>query len=176
MEESDEIIELLLNGKADILFVPKFVEEGIRRHPEPCSLLVLPSPLCATFSEDSPLMKIKNLHVEDLKESSVLIDDNSSLYIQMLYRIFWEHGLVPNLKSIEPGENMKSKFLQLAREDIIITDRYHFSYHSNALEYRDLPDTESGIIMLFKQDAPPHVRKFLKYARKFFLDLGTARE
>lgn len=173
MEASDGIVDLLLNGQTDIVFAPKFIGEITNGNSKLSSLLVLPSTLCAGFSEDNSLMKIKNPSVEDLKDKPILVDDNiSQLYVKMLYRVFGNNGLVPNLKRIGHNETIKSKFIHLDEESVIITDRYHSSYHSNALEYRDLSDTESGIVMIYRRDASPYISRFIKYAKNFFLDFG----
>lgn len=159
------------SGKADVSFVPKFAQRGIRDIKELDYFMALPSPLYAAISADNPLSKKKTLQVEDLRNTQILISENSvTWYTDMLRELCAAHGFEARMHAVDPNM-FKTFYLSMDDERILITDKYYHAFSSNAVEYRELVGTESGLLMVYRKDADSHVKHFIEFARSFYQEL-----
>lgn len=158
-------------GKADVSFVPKFAERGIREMKELDFFLALPSPLYAAMSAGHPLSKKKSLQMEDLRSAQFLVDENSvTWYTDMLRELCSDHGFSADLLPVD-SDAFKTLYLSMDDARVLITDKYFHAFASNAAEYRELIGTESGLLMVYRKDASAHVKKFIEFARTFYKEL-----
>lgn len=164
-------LEDLVSGKLDIAFVPRFAEKGIREMEELECFLAQPSALYAALSQDSPLSRKKCLTVGELAQSTVIIPENEiPWYTDMLQALFASNGVAPTIKKV-PMEVFKTSYLSLPPDDVMITDKYFHAFASNAVEHRELVGTVSGLLMVYRRDAPFHVKRFVEIARTFYKEL-----
>lgn len=158
-------------GKMDVAFIPKFAERGIRNMDELDYFLALPSPLYAAMSSDNPLSREKRLHIKELESCHLLVPENAiSWYTDMLLELFENNRVSPKIKNIS-HEDFKTFYLSMKSDSIQITDKYFHAFSSNAVEYRELVGTESGLLMVYRKDAPPHVKQFVEAAKRFYREL-----
>ena len=155
----------------DVAFIPKFAERGIRNMDELDYFLALPSPLYAAMSSDNPLSREKRLHIKELESCHLLVPENAiSWYTDMLLELFENNRVSPKFKNIS-HEDFKTFNLSMKSDSIQITDKYFHAFSSNAVEYRELVGTESGLLMVYRKDAPPHVKQFVEAAKRFYREL-----
>ena len=158
-------------GKMDVAFIPKFAELGIRNMDELDYFMALPSPLYAAMSSDNPLFQKKQLQIGDLEPYHVMIPEKAiSWYTDMLLDLFERSRISPKLKEISL-DDFKTFYLSMSPDCIQITDKYFHAFSSNAVEYRELVGTESGLLMVYRKDSPPHVKQFVEAAKRFYREL-----
>lgn len=164
-------LEDLISGKLDIAFIPRFTERGIREMKELEYFLAQASPLYAAVAQENPLSRKQRLTVGELAESCVIDPENEiPWYTEMLLELFDANSVAPTLKKV-PMEAFKTSYLSLQPEDVQITDKYFHAFASNAVEHRELAGTESGLLMVYRREAPPHVKQFVEFARTFYREL-----
>ncbi len=163
----------LSSGNYDVAIVPKFAELGFRQREELEFFLVLPSPLYAVLSPDNPLSRKPSLKVEDLRDLNLLTPEGAlplNNYKDMLRDVCLSHGITPRFRVLD-AEEFRTIYLFLDEESVFVTDKYFHAFFSNAAEYRELEDTESGLLLAYRKDSPPHVRSFVDYTRGFYMEL-----
>lgn len=164
-------IEDLISGKLDIAFIPRFTERGIREMKELDYFLAQASPLYAAVAQENPLSRKINLTVRDLAGSCIILPDNEiPWYTDMLLELFASNGISPSIKKV-PMEVFKTCYLSLQSGDVQITDKYFHAFFSSAVEHRELVGTQSGLLMVYRKEALPHVRRFVEFARIFYKEL-----
>lgn len=162
------ILDDIVSGKLDIAFIPKFAERGIKEVDNLDCFLALPSPLYAALSADNPLAKKELLRVDDLRDLYLLVEEGTvSWYTDMLKELCQAHGFAARIKVVEKHV-YNSSFFYMDPDCAIITDKYIHAFSYNAIEYREIQNTESGLLMIFRKDAPPHIQTLLKYAWNFY--------
>ena len=171
LHEGFEGMEAVMSGKSDVAFIPKFAELGIPEMKVLDYFLAVPSPLYAAMSSEHPLSKKKTLQVEDLMDVSIIHSDDTVIwYTDMIRGLCQQHGFEPKFY---PVDSDRFKILYLSMDDklVLITDKYYHAFASNAVEYRELMGTERGLLMVYRKDAPNHVRHFVEFARRFYREL-----
>lgn len=171
LNDDQDIPEALAAGNYDVAIVPKFTETVLNQRKELESFLALPSPLYAALSPDNPLSGKQKLRVEDLQGLYLLhVEEAKTGYNDMLRELCLKHGFSPRFKIRDPDE-FRTNYLFLDSDSVLITDKYYYAFSSNAAEYRELENTESGLLIAYRKDAPSHVRQFVEYARVFYKEL-----
>ena len=171
MYDQYDSLDDIRSGKMDIAFIPKFAERGIRNMDDLDYFLALPSPLYAALSSDNPLSKETLLQISDLEPYHILVPENGILwYTDMLMDLFEVNGVLPKIKQIS-SDDFKTNYLSMSPDSILITDKYFHAFSSNAVEYRELGDTESGLLMVYRKDSQPHVKQFVEAAKTFYREL-----
>ena len=164
-------IQELIAGKTDIAFIPKFAERGIRHMEELAYFLALPSPLYVALSARHPLYEKKILRVKDLYYVELLTaEDGVVWYTEMIQELCRDNGFDAKFISVT-DDLFKTFYLCTDDKRVLITDKYYHAFSSNAVEYRELVDTESGLLMVYRKDAPDHVKHFIDFARRFYREL-----
>ncbi len=158
----------IASGKLDIAFMPKFMERGVREMESLDSFLALPSPLYAALSENNPLSEKKVLLMEDLQGVNLLSYEGMvPWYTEMVRELCLEHGFSARLKTVEK-QVFSTNYLHMDKNAALITDKYFHAFRSNAVEYRELQNTESGLLMIYRKNVPAHVRHLLEFAWNFY--------
>lgn len=171
MYDNFDGLEDVARGRMDVAFIPKFAERGLRGMKDLEFFLALPSPLYAALCSDNPLAQRKRLSVEALEPYRVLNpEDAITWYTDMLTELFAGHGVLPKIRQI-PLEDFKTFYLHMEPDTVQITDKYFHAFSSNAVEYRELEGTESGLLMVCRKDAPLPIRNFVEFARRFYKEL-----
>ncbi len=171
LREDPGVLEDIVSGKLDVAFMPKFAERGIREMQSLDYFLAVPSPLYVALPADHPLAQKKTFSVEKLQGLTLLVSEGAmTWYMDMVKELCLEHGFTARIKMVEE-QIFNTNYLCMRKNDAIITDKYFHAFASNALEYRELEDTESGLLMIFRKNAPTHVRHLLEFAWNFYKEL-----
>lgn len=171
INQGREIIEDIASGKADITFVPDFFQPSIAQYDWLEYFQALFSPLYAALSADDPLSKKTVLEVSDLENVELLIPANGLTCLSdMLRSLCQAHGFEAKLKLVKP-DVFEANYLFMDPGSILVVDKYFSAFSSNAVEFREIAQTQSGLLMVYRKNLPPHVRQLVDFARRFFKEL-----
>ena len=170
-----DLFDELASGSCDVVFAPKFMERGFSQYPDLDWLFAVPSPLYAGLAESNPLRAKSALRVEDLRDMEVLmlsVDESSwcRWYNEMVQELFASCGLQLRVRECDASE-FRTAYLSLDESSVLITDKYYNAFQSKALEFKELLYTQSGLLMFWKKSPRPALRRFIEFARTFYLEL-----
>ena len=170
-----DLFDELASGSCDVVFAPKFAERGLPQYRNLDWILAVPSPLYVGLVESNPLRAKPALRVEDLRDMEVFMlsmDEGSwcRWYNEMIQELFARCGLQLRVRECDASE-FRTAYLSLDESSVLITDKYYNAFQSKALEFKELLYTQSGLLMFWKKSPRPALRRFIEFARTFYLEL-----
>jgi len=162
----------LMKGVFDLIFLPLFMEERISREHNLDSFVALRHPLVVGMSSDNPLAHKKRILVSDLKQCRLMLVKQpiSEEFEKMINQLCIAEGFRPTIGS--EIDDVDSAYLNTMGDQVFVTDRLYRQIQTNATLFRDIEGTESGLLAVWRKDAPKNVRDFIQYAREFFGECG----
>ena len=91
-------------------------------------------------------------------------------YNEMIQELFANYGLQLRVRECDASE-FRTAYLSLDESSVLITDKYYNAFQSKALEFKELLYTQSGLLMFWKKSPRPALRRFIEFARTFYLEL-----
>ena len=171
LQKSFDMLDEIASGRIDIGFAPMFMEDAVHLRRELSCFLALPSPLFACLSEDSPLASKEILAMEELKDTPFVISEapEDYWYLHWLTGQCRKHGFTPKIdKGLIGGAGA---YLQVTEDNLLITDKYYNGFQSLSFVFREIRDTESGLMMIWRKDCGNRIRQFISHARQFYREL-----
>lgn len=171
MRNAKEIISDLEAGSSDIAFAPKFMEETIRKHDNFDFFLAVSSPLYAGVSEANPLAQKEVLTMEDLKDISFILPNpfTEKCYNEWILSLCAEHGFSPRIDLyMDTGIGAH---LNISDNNLLITDKYYRDFHTNFVVFKEIKNTESGLLMFWNKSLRPITARFIEHAKRFYKEL-----
>lgn len=171
LQKSFDMLDEISSGRIDIGFAPMFMEEAVQLHRDLSCFLALPSPLFACLSENSPLAGREILTMEELKDTPFVVSEASEdhWYLHWLTVQCRKHGFTPKIdKGLIGGAGA---YLQVTEDNLLITDKYYNGFQSHSFIFREIRDTESGLMMIWRKDCGNRIRQFISHARQFYREL-----
>ncbi|WKY45029.1 LysR family transcriptional regulator [Eubacteriaceae bacterium ES2] len=167
-----DLLEDLLQGRFDVIFLPFFLRNRIAEHSELNSFEVFTYPLLVGMSMDNPLSQQESVSIADLKNCEFILVKLSvgGEYAKLLDNLCATEGFKPIVGSYV--ENDDSVYLNIVGNKVFVTDRLYRHMQSNTTVYRELVGTESGLLAAWRKDAALDVINFIGYAKKFFEQCG----
>lgn len=170
-----DLFDELASGGCDVVFAPKFAERGLPQYRDLDWILAVPSPLYVGLAESNPLRARAALRIEDLRDMEMLAlpaDEKAwcRWYNEYVEALFAGRGLRAKLRPY-PASEIRAIYLSLDERSGLITDKYFYAFHSKALEFKELMDTQGGLLMVWKKSPRPAVRRFIAFAQAFYQEL-----
>lgn len=168
-----DLIDDLLRGTFDIIFLPYFMLERIEKESRLDSFTALKHPLVVGMASENPLTLKETIHVSDLKQCRIILAKRPSLkeYEIMINKLCTEEGFQPR---IDPQfvEDIDSAYLNVSGDRVFIADRLYRQIDTNAAVYRNLEGTQSGLLMVWKKNPSEKVLHLIHFAQQFLSECG----
>lgn len=170
------LLEDLLKGQFDVIFLPLFMSKKIAEYPELDTFVALRYPLLVGMSMENPLSQKEVVSIADLKSCEFIFVKFAAgeEYAKLLDTLCAAEGFSPVVGSYV--ENVDSAYLNTTGNQVFVADRLYRQMQSNATVYRELVGTESGLLAVWRKDAVPNVANFIRYAKKFFQECGSLED
>lgn len=167
------LVDDLLRGTFDIIFLPYFMLEKIKVYSQLDSFVTLKHPLVIGMAADHPLSHKAQITISDLKKCRIMLVKRPVMeeYENMLNRICIAAGFKPRIDS-QYMDDVDSAYLNIGGDRVFITDRLYRQIQTNAAVYRDIDGTESGLLAVWRKESPRRVLDFVRFAHDFFDECG----
>lgn len=168
-----DLIDDLLRGMFDIIFLPYFMQERIHKESRLDSFAALLHPLVAGMAIENPLASKRSLTVSDLKECRILLAKKPSIreYEVMINDLCLEAGFKPHFDT-HYMEDVDSAYLNVTGNRVFIADMLYRQIDTNAAVFRNLEGTQSGLLMVWRKDSSKKVLGFIAFAQRFLSECG----
>lgn len=165
------MIDDLILDHIDIFFAPKFLEEALSRQENLDYFMAVPSPLYAGISETNSLSRKEKLNMQDVKNLGFILpsEKTNSYYRKWIMDLCARNGYVP--KTDDFSETGSGAYLNINDSNVFITDKYYHHFHTKAVVFKEIEDTESGLLMIWKKNPRPMVARLIEHAKSFYIDL-----
>jgi hypothetical protein len=171
IRETEEILSDLETGRADISFLPRFMEERIQKINDLDYFRAVSSPLYVGMTETNPLAQKDTLQWEDLKTFHFIVPNPNEEkdYSSFIMKQCIKHGFLPKICSF-PGEAANA-YLDISENTVLVIDKYYRDFKTNFAVFRELKNTESGILMCWNSSCRFMVQRFVEHARMFYREM-----
>ncbi len=172
MNREFEMMEDLISDTLDVAFMSRYLEDTIQGYEALDSLVIAPSPLYAGLSEENPLAEKEIIDMEDLRELKFIMPPagTRNYYRDWLFRLCADHGFIPR-EDIHSSPSGDGAHLIINTQNVFITDKYYRDFHTKYIVFREIRDTECGLLMAWNKQMKPQTRRFVNHAEVFFREL-----
>ncbi len=155
----------------DIVFAPKFIEAAVIAKRDLDFFMAVPSPLYAGLSETNPLSKREKLRMEDLKDVGFIMTNPNTerIYGKWIADLCEKHGYRPKVDQYITDGSVA--FLSINDHNVFVTDKYYRDFQTKSVIFREIEETESGLLMIWKRGCRPVVARFIEHAKRFYREL-----
>lgn len=171
LRKNFDMLDALSADVFDIVFAPKFIEEALTAREDLDYFMAVPSSLYAGLSENNPLSRWEKLRMEDLRDVGFIMPNPNTerMYGKWLTKLCERHGYRP--KADQYITDGSVAFLSINDHNVFVTDKYYRDFQTKSVVFREIEDTESGILMIWKKNCRPVVARFAAHARLFYREL-----
>ncbi len=171
-----DLLDRLADGTYDVVFLPKFFEPVIEESGKFNYFLAVFSPLYAAMKSENALSKKELISIADLKDQQFLLRDpeDDPYYHKYLFGLCAQEGFVPKTRSyIDDVLNIYDVFLNMDENSVLISDNCFHGFTSKAVEFREIENTESGLLMVWRKDSDRTISQFAEFAKNFYKNQKT---
>lgn len=168
MKNAEGTLQDLHCGYSDISFMPRFMEDTLISDDCLDYFLIVSSPLYAGLSESNPLAKKETLLLRDFKDTTFILPTPSTgkYYSNWLMHLCQQNGFTPKME-IYTGNGLEAH-LYINQNNLLLTDKYYHHFQTSYVVFKEIQDTQSGLLMVWRKNCPEFVKQFIEHARLFF--------
>lgn len=163
--EADELYKYLQKNELDLIFMARY-DAKITANNNCKTELVRECPLFVCMKQSHPLASKEIWEIEDLKECNLIMLSNLQVlsYNTMIVDLCTEYGFFPNI--VYNAKSIRAMIYNLVQDnDVFILDQYHVNSDSDHIVIRPLKDTNSGVVMMWKNEEKEHLKYFIDTIR-----------